>query len=82
MGKYIGKRLILMIVSLLAISLLSFIIIELPPGDYLTLYVQQLRLSGMKIDDALIQSLEVQYGLGQPFFVRYLKWIYRYCATR
>lgn len=75
MGKYIGKRLILMLVSLLAISLLSFIIIELPPGDYLTLHVQQLRLSGMKIDDALIESLEVQYGLGQPFIVRYLKWI-------
>ncbi len=75
MGKYIGKRLILMIISLLAISLLSFIIIELPPGDYLTLHVQQLRLSGMKIDDALIQSLEAQYGLGQPFIVRYFKWI-------
>jgi peptide/nickel transport system permease protein len=75
MGKYITKRLALMIVSLFAISLLSFIIIELPPGDYLTLHIQQLRLSGMKIDDALIKSLEAQYGLGQPFIVRYTKWI-------
>jgi len=75
MGKYIGKRLALMLVSLFAISLLSFIIIELPPGDYLTLHVQQLRLSGMKIDDALIKSLEVQYGMGQPFIIKYTKWI-------
>lgn len=75
MGKYITKRLALMIVSLFAISLLSFIVIELPPGDYLTLHIQQLRLSGMKIDDALIKSLEAQYGLGQPFLVRYTKWI-------
>ena len=36
MGKYIAKRLTLMIVSLFAISLLSFIVIELPPGDFLT----------------------------------------------
>ena len=75
MGKYITKRLTLMIISLFAISLLSFIVIELPPGDYLTLHIQQLRLSGMKIDDALIKSLEAQYGLGQPFLVRYTKWI-------
>ena len=45
MRKYIGKRLALMLVSLFAISLLSFVIIELSPGDYLTLHVQQLRLS-------------------------------------
>ena len=75
MAKYIGKRLSLMFVSLIAISLLSFTVIELPPGNYLTLYVNQLRLSGMKVDDALIKSLEVQYGLGQPFAVRYVKWI-------
>ena len=75
MAKYISKRLGLMLISLLAISLLSFIVIELPPGNYLTLYVNQLRLSGMKVDDALIESLEVQYGLGQPFAIRYMKWI-------
>ena len=75
MGKYIAKRFFLMIVSLLAISLISFVIIELPPGDYLTLYIQQLTLSGMKVDEALIESLKVQYGYGQPFAVKYTKWI-------
>lgn len=75
MGKYIVKRLVLMIFSLFAISLLSFVIIELPPGDYLTLQIQQLTLSGMKVDEALIDSLKVQYGYGQPFMVKYMKWI-------
>lgn len=75
MGKYIVKRLLLMVVSILATSLISFAVIELPPGDYLSLYIKQLELRGEKVDEARIESLKVQYGYGQPFGVKYTKWI-------
>ncbi len=64
-----------MFVSLFVMSFVSFIIIELPPGDYLTMTISQLRLHGEKVDEARIAALEVQYGYGQPFIMRYLKWI-------
>ena len=75
MRNYLAKRFGLMIMSILLISFISFVIIELPPGDYLSLYVQQLILRGEKMDEARIEALRVQYGYGQPFMVKYTKWI-------
>ena len=75
MGRYIVKRLALMLVSVIVTSFVSFAIIELPPGDYLSLYIKQLELKGEVVDEARIETLKVQYGYGQPFMVRYGKWI-------
>jgi peptide/nickel transport system permease protein len=75
MRKYLAKRFALMLASIMVISFISFVIIELPPGDYLSLYVQQLILRGEKMDEARIEALRVQYGYGQPFMVKYTKWI-------
>jgi peptide/nickel transport system permease protein len=75
MGRYILKRISLMLVSLIVTSFISFVIISLPPGDYLTLYVKQLELHGEKVDEARLSTLKVQYGYGQPFMVKYEKWI-------
>lgn len=75
MRKYLIKRFMIMLISLFVMSFVSFVIIELPPGDYLTMTINQLRVNGEKVDEARIAALEVQYGYGQPFFVRYLKWI-------
>ena len=75
MRKYLLRRLAIMLVSLIVMSFISFVIIELPPGDYLTMQINQLRLSGEKVDEARIDALKVQYGYGQPFMVRYYKWV-------
>ncbi len=75
MAKYIVRRLIFMIPTLFVISLISFMIIQLPPGDFLTSYVATLRQQGEDIDEDVIQALERQYGLGQPAYVQYGKWI-------
>ena len=75
MAKYILRRLIFMIPTLFVISLISFMIIQLPPGDFLTSYVATLRQQGEDIDEDVIQALERQYGLGQPAYVQYGKWI-------
>src|SRR5206468_11079363 len=75
MAKYILKRVLYMIPTLFVISLISFTIIQLPPGDFLTSYVATLRQQGEDIDTQAIQALEDQYGLNQPIYVQYGKWM-------
>ena len=72
---FIVQRILIMIPMLVAISILSFVIIQLPPGDFLTSYVAQLRQEGDEVDEAELASLRQRYGLGQPAYVQYLKWI-------
>jgi peptide/nickel transport system permease protein len=64
-----------MIPTLIIVSILSFIIIQLPPGDYLTSYVTTLRATGETVDEATLAAMEQRYGLGQPVYVQYWKWI-------
>ena len=75
MAKYILKRVLYMIPTLFVISLISFTIIQLPPGDFLSSYVAQLRQQGENIDAEAIAALEQQYGLNQPIYVQYGKWM-------
>ena len=72
---YILKRVLYMIPTLIVISIISFVVIQLPPGDYLTSYVAQLRQQGEDIDAEEIAALEERYGLGQPVYVQYYKWM-------
>jgi peptide/nickel transport system permease protein len=69
------RRILYMIPTLIIVSILSFIIIQLPPGDYLTTYVTNLRATGEIIDEATLAAMEQRYGLGQPVYVQYWKWI-------
>ncbi len=64
-----------MIPTLVVISIVSFILIQLPPGDYLTAYIATLSASGDAVDEALAASLRRQYGLDQPIYVQYYRWI-------
>jgi peptide/nickel transport system permease protein len=64
-----------MIPTLLVISIVTFIIIQLPPGDWLTSYIARLSATGETVDEATIESLKVRYGLGQPIYVQYAKWM-------
>ncbi|HOT90154.1 MAG TPA: ABC transporter permease [Anaerolineae bacterium] len=73
---YILRRVAMMIPTLIVISMISFIIIQLPPGDYLTSYAMQLRQMGENVDETELASLRERYGLGQPVYVQYYKWVY------
>lgn len=75
MFQYIVKRFLIIIPLLIALSIVVFVIIQLPPGDYLTTYINQLRSSGMQIDEDYIAALEARYGLDQPMYVQYIKWM-------
>ncbi len=71
---YIIRRILLMIPTLIAISIISFIIIQLPPGDFLTTYVAQLSASGETVDQAELEALKERFGLDEPLYKQYLKW--------
>jgi peptide/nickel transport system permease protein len=64
-----------MIPMLVVMSIISFIIIQLPPGDYLTTYILQLEASGEEFNEAEIARLRAQYGLDQSIYVQYFKWM-------
>lgn len=72
---FIIRRLLFMIPTLFTASLLSFMIIQLPPGDFLTSYAAQLRAQGDTVDQAELDALRERYGLGQPIYVQYGKWM-------
>lgn len=72
---YIVRRLIMAIFTIWAISVLSFAIIQLPPGDYVDSYIAQLAATGTAVSAETADNLRQQYGLGQPFFVQYGKWM-------
>ena len=64
-----------MIPTLFGISLIAFLIIQLPPGDYLTSMVANMESSGQTVDPNQIAQLREQYGFDQPIYVQYAKWI-------
>jgi peptide/nickel transport system permease protein len=72
---YILKRILAMVPTLFGMSLISFLIIQLPPGDYLTSLLSSWSDNGQPIDPAQIERLRAQYGFDQPFYVQYWKWM-------
>ena len=76
MKQYILKRFFYMIVIVLLMSLFAFVVIQLPPGDYLTTYVANLEQQmGAQADPAVIQQLRATYGVDKPMPVQYLLWM-------
>jgi peptide/nickel transport system permease protein len=75
MLRYILKRLIYMIPTLIGMSLIAFLIIQLPPGDYLTSMLASMSDSGVNVDEAQIARYREIYGFDDPFLVQYWKWI-------
>src|SRR5262249_449815 len=71
----IGRRALLPGFTAWAISVLSFVIIQLPPGDYVSSYIAQMAAMGSVVSDEEAQNLRIQYGLGQPIYVQYWKWM-------
>ena len=75
MLSYILNRIIRMVPQLFLISILAFILIQLPPGDYLTQYILNREASGADVTQEEIARLKETYGLDRPVYQQYLKWI-------
>ncbi len=76
MTKFILRRLLIMIPTLFAISIATFVIIQLPPGNYLTTLIAQASEGGERIDRSQLDALAKQYGLNEPLHVQYLTWMW------
>ena len=76
MWKFLLQRLLLFIPTFLVISLVTFTLIQIPPGDYISAYAAQLEASGEEASEALLTALRNRYGLDQPVWVQYLKWLW------
>jgi peptide/nickel transport system permease protein len=72
---YLVRRLLLAVLTVWAVSVLSFAIIELPPGDYITSYIAQMSAGGGFVTEQEAQALRREYGLDQPVWVQYVRWM-------
>lgn len=77
MVSYLARRALYAALTVWAVTVLSFVIIRLPPGDYVTAYIAEQQAMGNVISDAEAVNLRAQYGLDQPLYVQYVKWINR-----
>lgn len=75
MASYVLRRLVGMVPTLLLVSVLTFIIIQLPPVDFATQLAAQVAGSGGQADERFVQLIRHQYGLDQPVWLRYFVWM-------
>lgn len=73
---YIARRVAFMVLTLVIISIIAFMIIQIPPGDYLTTYIQRLAMTGQSVQESQLAALRLQYGLDLPVYRQYFKWIF------
>lgn len=74
MKNYILQRLVYMVFLLWLVSVVAFVVIQLPPGDYLSTYISRLEQAGQDLSDEEVDKLRAQYGLDLPLYLRYVKW--------
>ena len=77
MLRYLVRRVIMLIPMLFFMSIIAFAIILAPPGDYLTSYIAQMMATGDMVDESEVEALKIMYGLDQPVYVQYWKWLRR-----
>ncbi len=72
---YVIKRILLMIPTLIAVSMVTFLLIQLPPGDFVTTLAAEMSQMGDTIDPTTLAMLREQYGLDEPIWKQYWIWI-------
>jgi peptide/nickel transport system permease protein len=72
---YLARRLIYMVITLLAVSVVSFVIVQSAPGDFAEIYAARKAAAGAIISKSEIDNLRIQLGLDQPLYVQYLRWL-------
>ena len=72
MGRYILQRVVMMVPTLFIISVVVFVLIQLPPGDIVSSSVARFQQQGLEASAEQIAALRAQYNLDQPFVMQYL----------
>ena len=70
---YLVRRAFLAVLTMWAVSVLSFVVIQLPPGDYITSYIAQMSASGSFVSMQEAEALREQYGLNRPLYIQYIR---------
>lgn len=71
---YMSRRILMGLVTVWAVSIISFLLIIMPPGDFVTAHVAALQASGDPVKEEEVEHIRKDYGLDQPIFVQYYKW--------
>jgi peptide/nickel transport system permease protein len=74
MLSYLVQRLVMAVFTIIAISMLSFVVIKLPPGDYVNSYIAQMAAQGSVVSEEAAATLRAEYGLDKPIYIQYLRW--------
>src|SRR5438045_794271 len=72
---YLARRVLLGILTIWAVSIISFVIIQLPPGDFVDTYIAKLESQNTAVSQEEATLMRAQYGLDQPAVVQYVKWM-------
>jgi peptide/nickel transport system permease protein len=72
---YVGRRILGMIPTLVIVSIVTFIIIQLPPGDFWTTRAIEIALSGGGQDKETVEKMRERYHMDDPLYVQYLRWV-------
>ena len=72
---YMIRRILMLVPILIGMSLVAFFLIQLPPGDYVTMRINQMRMSGITVSEDMAEQLTIEFGLDQPAVVRYFRWV-------
>jgi peptide/nickel transport system permease protein len=75
MGRFILRRLIGMVPFIMLVSISVFILIKLPPGDFVSHYAAAIASSGETVDDAMLATMRHRFGLDEPLVIQYWHWI-------
>ena len=75
MLNYLARRAVYMLIMLWILTMVIFFIIQLPAGDYVTTLAAQLAQRGEEVNEELLSNLRRRYGLDQPLYAQYLKWL-------
>lgn len=74
---YVLRRLVYLVVIMVVVSIVAFVIIQLPPGDYVTSYVASMAAMGQRVSEEEIDMFRELYGLNRPIYVQYVDWVGR-----
>jgi peptide/nickel transport system permease protein len=72
---YMIRRVIMLVPILIVMSMVAFFLIQLPPGDWVSFRIEQLRMSGVTVSDIEAANLKMEFGLDKPPVVRYINWV-------
>ena len=75
---YLLRRLVYMVISFWVLSIVAFVIIQLPPGDFLSSYIARLQESGTPVSEAEFEAAKKYYGLDAPLITQYFLWVGRF----